>query len=326
MVFVTGGTGLVGSHLLMELAALKEPVKALYRNNIPASLIHLQHVEWVSGDLLDIQGLETLLEGVTKIYHCAAMVSFKAADKAAMMQFNINGTTNLVNAAILCNVKKLVFVSSVAALGQVKNEAQLDENLYWDQHSQKSVYGKTKYLSEMEVWRGMGEGLEVAIVNPGIILGESDWNKGSSAIFKSVYNEFPWYTEGVTGFVDVVDVARAMVGLMESNISGERFILSNVNLSYKQILTMIARGFGKNPPHKKVNPILAAIVWRWEAVKSFFTGKDPLVTKETTATAMTRRYFDNKKLLQQLPGFTYTAIETTIERICMFYSGNNATT
>lgn len=320
MVFVTGGTGLVGSHLLMELASLNEPVKALYRNNLPASLAQLPNIEWVCGDLLDIITLETLLAGVTKVYHCAAIVSFKGDDKAAMIHYNTQSTTNMVNAALHCGVRKLVFVSSVAALGQAKETGSIDESQYWDQHSKKSVYGRSKFLSEMEVWRGMGEGLEVAIVNPTIILGESDWNKSSSALFKSVYNEFPWYTEGITGFVDVKDVVNAMVALMESNISGERFILSNVHLSYKDLLTKIAKGFGKTPPHKNVSKGLAAIVWRWEALKSLITGKDPLVTKETTATAMMKRHFDNSKLLQHLPRFSYADMDTTIQRICTFYA------
>lgn len=168
----------------------------------------------------------------------------------------------------------------------------------------------------MEVWRGIGEGLNAVIVNPVIILGAGDWNSGSTAIFKSAYDEFPWYTEGMSGFVDVADVVAAMIALMKSDISAQRFIVSGANLPYRSVFTLIAKAFGKRPPHKKVSAWMAAIVWRIEAIKSRFTKKSPLLTKETAKTARAKVQFNNTKLLKAIPGFQYTAIEESITRIC----------
>jgi nucleoside-diphosphate-sugar epimerase len=168
----------------------------------------------------------------------------------------------------------------------------------------------------MEVWRGMGEGLNVAIVNPVIILGAGDWNKGSSEIFKSAYDEFPWYTQGVSGFVDVLDVVDAMQLLMQSEVQGQRYIISGANLPYREIFTRIAQAFHKKPPHKKVTPLLAAIVWRLEAIKGMITGKAPLLTKETAATAQAVVHFDNTKFLNAFPEFKYRSIDETIKRAC----------
>ena len=154
------------------------------------------------------------------------------------------------------------------------------------------------------------------IINPVIILGEGDWNKGSTKIFRSVYDELKWYTEGVTGFVDVQDVAKSMIALMESNICAERFIISSDNTSYRSIFNLIAKAFNRKPPYKKVTPFLAKTVVKWEAVKSLFTGKEPLITRETAATAKAKVNFDNSKLKEYLHGFTYRPIEETIARTC----------
>ena len=178
----------------------------------------------------------------------------------------------------------------------------------WTEETSNSIYGKSKYLGELEVWRGIGEGLQALIVNPSIILGGNNWDSGSAAIFKTAYNEFKWYTEGITGFVDVGDVARAMILLMNSEISGQRFILSAENLSYKEIFSSIAKCFGKKPPPKKVSPFMGEIVWRLEAIKAVFTGKKHLLTKETARTAQASVYFDNSKILNALPGFSFTPI------------------
>jgi len=188
--------------------------------------------------------------------------------------------------------------------------------MQWSEETSNSVYGKSKYLAEMEVWRAIAEGLKAVIVNPTIILGENDWNKSSTEIFKTVYKEFPYYSEGVTGFVDVHDVASAMIELMNSDISAERFIINADNISYKDLFDMIAEAFSKKPPHKKVTPFMAALIWRLEAMRTFFTRKAPFITKETARAALAKVYFDNSKLLQTLPSFNYTPLKESVERIC----------
>ena len=214
----------------------------------------------------------------------------------------------------------MLHVSSVAALGRIGNNVTINETMNWTEEMSNSNYSKSKYLSELEVWRGIGEGLNAVIVNPTIILGAGNWQSGSSQIFKSIYNEFPWYSEGTNGFVDVRDVAKAMIQLMESNISAQRFILNAENKTYKDLFALIANAFGKKNPYKKVTPLLAKTVWRLEAIKSLFTGKKPLVTKETSETALRITRFDNSKLLKYLPDFKYNTIEKTISDTCAIFS------
>jgi nucleoside-diphosphate-sugar epimerase len=273
-------------------------------------------VEQFQCNVLDIIGLEEAMDGVDEVYHCAAVVAFDPSRKREMFQINIEGTTNIVNAALSMGIRKLVHVSSVAALGRLRENETVNETMNWNEETSNSLYGQSKYLGELEVWRGIGEGLNAVVVNPVIILGEGDWNAGSSQIFKSVYDEFPWYSEGVSGFVDVRDVARLMIALMESNISSERFIISAENISYRNLFNLIATAFGKKQAHKKVTPLIAKIVWRLEAIKSRLTGKKPLVTKETADTALAKVEYDNAKLLKFLPDFKYRSIEETIVDTC----------
>jgi len=316
MILVTGASGLVGSHLVAQLIRNGKKVKALYRSVIPA-IEAADQVEWVKGDILDVEALAEAMTDVQQVYHCAAMVSFNPKKKAIMHKTNIEGTANVVNACLDAGVQKLLFVSSVAALGRIRENTPINESMNWSEESSNSEYGKSKYFSELEVWRGIGEGLTAVIVNPTIILGSGDWDNGSSALFKSAYDEFPWFTEGTSGFVDVLDVVRAMILLMENNISSERFILSGWNLPYKEVFTQMANYFHKKPPHRKVTPWLAAIVWRLEAVKAMFTGKDPLLTKETAKTAAAKVNFDNRKITRYFLNFEYTPINKSLERICV---------
>jgi nucleoside-diphosphate-sugar epimerase len=314
MIFVTGASGLVGSHLIQSLLAKGKKVRALYRQAVPV-FAGSEQCDWVKGDILDPIGLTAALDGVDYVYHCAAIVSFAPGAAAKMLHSNVEGTANVVNACLAQAVKKLIFVSSVAALGRIRENEAINESMHWTPATSNSVYGQSKYLAELEVWRAMEEGLPMAIVNPVIILGAGDWNNGSSGIFKSAYNEFPWYTGGMSGFVDVLDVVDAMQILMESNITGQRYVLSAENLPYRTIFNTIAAAFNKRPPSKKVTPLLANIVWRLEAIKGMITGKAPLLTKETAATAQATVRFDNQKFLNAFPAFQYRKIEDTINRV-----------
>ncbi|MEP6514220.1 MAG: NAD-dependent epimerase/dehydratase family protein [Parafilimonas sp.] len=314
-ILVTGATGLVGSHLIKELTEQDKPVKALYRTAIPL-IKGADKTEWIKGDILDIASLEEAMHSVDYVYHCAAIVSFNPKRKKELYKTNVEGTANIVNTCIDAGVKKLLYVSSVAALGRLRENTIIDESMHWTEDANNSQYGKSKYLAEMEVWRGIGEGLQAVIVNPSMILGAGNWHSGSSEIFKTAYNEFPWFSEGVTGLVDVNDVVNSMVLLMNSSITSERFIISSENITYKELFTAIANSFGKKPPHKKVTPFIAALVWRMEALKSMFTNKSPFLTKETAATALAKVYFDNSKLLNYFHTFRYTPIKETVARIC----------
>jgi nucleoside-diphosphate-sugar epimerase len=314
MILVTGASGLLGSHLITELIHQDKKVRAIYRNSIPANMPN--GIEWVKGDILDVLSLDDAMKNVEQVYHCAAIVSFNPKTKNILHQTNVEGTANVVNACLNNNIKKLLFVSSVAALGKNKEDAKVNEKMNWTEETNNSEYGKSKYLAEKEVWRGIGEGLNAVIINPVIILGSGDWEKGSSEIFKSAYNEFPWYTEGINGFVDVKDVITAMIMLMKGATQGERFIICAENLSYKEVFIDIANNFGKKAPHLKVTALLAAIVWRLEALKAMFTGKEPLLTKETATSAQAKVYYENKKFLSYAPNFEYTPVKVAIKRIC----------
>jgi dihydroflavonol-4-reductase len=314
-ILVTGGAGLVGNQLIQQLLSQGKAVLALY-NKTPLQQFNNPLLQQVCCNILDVQGLIECMQGIEKVYHCAAIVSFSPSRKAELFKINIEGTANIVNVALQVGVQKLVHVSSVAALGRIREDGPIDETMNWTEETNNSAYGQSKYLAEMEVWRGIGEGLNAVIVNPVIILGAGNWHAGSSKIFKTAYEAFAWYTDGVSGFVDVRDVATIMIELMQSNITEQRFIVSAQNISYKEVFSKIAIAFNKKPPYKKVTPFLAQIVWRLAAIKSWFTKQEPLLTKESANTAQAKVYFNNQKLLQYLPNFTYTPIDETIAYTC----------
>ncbi|MEJ7627381.1 MAG: NAD-dependent epimerase/dehydratase family protein [Ferruginibacter sp.] len=314
MILVTGSAGLVGSELIKQLLAKGKSVRAIYNKNMPA--LSISGLQQVTCSISDVIGLEEAMKGIDEVYHCAGLVSFSPRFEEQLNRINVEGTANVVNVALEQGVRKLVHVSSVSALGRLRKGEAVNENMQWTADTSNSKYGESKFLGEMEVWRGVAEGLNAVIINPSIILGSGDWEGGSTRIFKSVYNEFPWYTEGVSGFVDVRDVASAMILLMESNVSAERFIVSAYNETYKNVFYKMAEHFNVKPPYRKVTPFLAALVWRWQAIKSIFNNKDPLLTKETAATAFAEVYYDNNKLLNIFPSFNYRPLDDTIRDTC----------
>jgi dihydroflavonol-4-reductase len=325
MVLVTGGTGFLGAYIINELVNKGIPVRAIRRSHhlpsfIPAAV--LKQVSWMDGDVLDPVGLEESMEGIDTIIHSAAKVSFQDNERRQMFRVNIEGTANVVNLAIEKKIRQLIHVSSVAALGRKNNGTIVTEEKKWEDSKVNTNYAISKNQAEMEVWRGMGEGLQTVIVNPSTILGYGDWNNSSCAIFKTVYTEFPWYTSGINGFVDVEDVARAIVLLSEKNISGERFILNADNWSFQQLLTTIAAGFGKKPPTRHATAVMGSIAWRIERLKKIFSGKLPLLTRESARVAQSKTYFDNGKILRTLPEFSFTPLKQTISKACENYLRN----
>mgnify|MGYP001040057353 CR=1 FL=1 len=318
MIFVTGGTGLLGSYLLRELVARGQKVSALYRKEVPQASYSNQ-VQWIQGDIHDIVLLEEIMRQVKQVYHCAATVSFNPKKKYELLKVNAEGTANIVNAALKADIQKMVHVSSVSVMGRKRDGMQVTEETKWEEESNNSNYGRSKYFAELEVWRGISEGLNAVIVNPTFILGAGNWETGSSGIFKKAWKQFPWYTEGISGFVDAADVAKAMIMLMESDITNERFIVSAENWPFKKVFTEMAIAFGKNPPHKKAAPYIAGLLWRIEKIRSLFTGSEPLLTKAAADTARRKVYFDSSKLLGALPHFTYKPLQQTIEEYCNAY-------
>ncbi len=325
MLFLTGGTGFLGSYILSELVQNGYPVRALRRHRgIPPYLPQeiAGKVEWVSGDILDTDCLNEYLKDCDRIIHSAGLVSFNPGDRHKLFKVNIEGTANLVNAALENNITDFVYISSVGALGITDDPEPVNEEKKWETNEQQSNYAVSKYYAEMEVWRGMAEGLTPLILNPSIVIGYGDWSQGSCAIFKNVYDEFPWYTQGTSGFVDVGDLARALISLMESSVRNEKFIVSAENWSYRHLFGRIADGLGKKHPSREATPFLAALAWRMEKIKSAINGNHPLLTRETAAIAARRCIYDNGKLLRALPGFQFTPMEDTIRNACPKYLQN----
>ncbi|UAY54196.1 NAD-dependent epimerase/dehydratase family protein [Arachidicoccus terrestris] len=317
-ILVTGATGLIGSQILKQLDARANNVIGLARN-LPENLNN--DIQWMQCDLLDVVALEDALKGVSRIYHCAGLVSFDPKMKEKVYKTNVEGTANLINGAIKRGVQKLVHVSSVAAIGEAKGaHTVIHEKLEWNAHG-VSDYAKSKHLAEIEVWRGLCEGLSSVIINPSIVIGPGNWDTGSTAMFKSVYDGFPWYTEGVHGFVDVRDVASVAIELMQSPIVAERFIVNGANISYKELFDNIADGFSVPRPAKKVTPFLAEIVWRIKYVKSKLLGVSSILNKNTARTALAVCKYDASKLRKALPGFNYRPIKETIMETCQVLKG-----
>lgn len=295
-------------------ALRRSPKRPFY---IPAAI--LDQVEWVEGDVLDVVSLDDAMDGVDAVIHAAAKVSFDPKEKKELFHINIDGTANMVNVALERNVSRFVHISSVAALGRTASGDHVTEEKKWQQSKLNTQYAISKYHAEQEVWRGMGEGLNVVVLNPSTILGYGDWNTSSCAIFKNSFKEFPWYTNGVNGFVDVGDVARAAVLLLESGISAERYIVNGENWPFRQLLNTIAEGFHKKAPFREATPFLGSIAWRMERFKSMLSGKKPLLTQQSARIAQSKTYFDHSKLLKALPGFSFTPLSQSIRRACELY-------
>ncbi len=308
MILVTGGTGLVGTHLIYELLNSGENVRAIKRKNSKTEKVRkiisyyhenpdelLKNLEWTEADILDVFSLEDAMKGIDKVYHVAAIVSFNPKDHQQMIENNIKGTANIVNLCIE-HKARLCHVSSVAAIGRDNTQNMVTENEQWVYSKKQSAYGISKFESEREVWRGIAEGLDAVIVNPSIIFGPGHWGEGSSAIFSKVWTGLKFYTKGITGFVGVKDVVHCMIKLMNSNINNERYILNGENVSYKKCFETIALELNVAKPKFFANKFLSGIVWRLEKMRSFIIRKPPLVTRETARTANKKYYFSNEKI------------------------------
>lgn len=331
MILVTGGTGLVGSHLLYQLCLENDSVRAIYRKNSNLEAVKkvfqyfsedfenlFQKIDWAEADITDIFALELAFENITEVYHSAALISFDEKDYKTMRKINIDGTANIVNFCIEKNVAKLCFVSSVATVGKSLNGKPIDETTEWDIEKSNYGYAITKYGAEMEVWRASQEGVNVVIVNPGVILGAGFWKNGSGNFFYKLYNGFKFYSEGVTGFVAVNDVVNIMMQLMKSNIANERYILVAENLSFKTFFQEIAQNFGKKPPSIKVSKLMSGIGWRFEKLKSLLTNKPALLTKHSASSLHNKRYYSSKKIIDTLD-FNFESISKAVKSICLLY-------
>jgi dihydroflavonol-4-reductase len=317
-IFITGATGFVGAYLTRYLVKNGYTnITALKRKTSAMDLVAdiADKVTWVEGDIMDAPFLENILRGgkIAQIYHCAAVVSFDPRDREDMYRINVEGTANVVNAALEVGIEKMVYVSSVAAIGRTKNEPHIRETNKWQRSPLNTHYAISKYQAEQEVWRGIHEGLCAAMVNPTVILGAQFWKQGTGRLFEQVWTGLRFYTEGSTGYVDVRDVVVFMEKLMQSDIENQRFLLCGENWKYKDMFEAIAQKLDKKPASIPVTPFLRAIAWRVEWVKSRLFGGRPLITRETARVSAATYIAHNEKSLQAFPDFKYNPIQTCIE-------------
>ena len=358
MIFITGCTGLVGSHLTASLVnrqqttdnsrdvtpvasdvtniasdvtivESKRIIKLLCRKNSDLSLLKKvlsrygfndipENIEFVYGDVTDYDILEEAMKDADEVYHCAAVVSFDPSDKKSLMRVNVEGTRNMVNAALQCGVKKFCHVSSIAALGRALEGETIDEESPWTHSKNNSVYSNSKHEGEMEVWRGIAEGLNATIVNPSLILGAGRWDSGSCELFNTIAKGFPFYTTGINGFVAVKDVVRAMITVMENNKFGQRYCLNGTLISYKDLFNLMAENFKVKAPHIKVGKNLSEVAWRIFWLIGKIQGKKPLITKETARTSTRKYSYSSAKIIKELD-FKFTPIEDSVKEICEIY-------
>ena len=327
MVFVTGGTGLIGSFLLRALRARGLPVRALHRGQIPAAAA--PGVEWVAGDLLDTDLLRTELadEAITCVFHCAGLVSYAPQDEPALQRINVEGTAALVDACLTRPGIRLGHVSSVAALGNPSARATsaasglaglaglavVNEAATWDLGAAHPAYATSKYRGELEVWRGMAEGLSAVIVNPSVVLGPGDWNRSSTRLLRYAYDEHTFYTTGLVNFVDVRDVVAQLLRLTLDlpDVRGERFILSAGALPLADFFRQAAAAFGRRPPTVAVPDWMAEIIWRLEHGRAVLTGARPLITRDTARAGRRPLRYDGGKV-EQVTGLPFRPLAETV--------------
>lgn len=332
MILVTGGTGLVGTHLLYDLTRSGKKVRVIKRANSNVSNVKkvfsyytsdadslLKNIEWMDADLLDVYSLMEVMEGVEQVYHCAAMVSFERKHLNEMTQINVEGTANMVNAALEKGIKKFCHVSSIASLGRAERGELTSEETFWKSSPENSNYSITKYAAEREVWRASEEGLNVVIVNPSLILGGGNWTQSSSNMFTKAFNGIKFYSEGTNGFIDVRDVAALMIRLMESDISSQRFLLNAENASFRHYFDLIHDTFEKSRPSIKAGKFLTGLAWRAESLRAMLIGSPPLITRETSVSANRKSSFSNEKILKTFPEYKFISLAQSVKDTCALY-------
>ncbi|MDR2910419.1 MAG: NAD-dependent epimerase/dehydratase family protein [Bacteroidales bacterium] len=331
MILVTGGTGLVGSHLLYHLAKRGDSVRAIYRagskiNDVKRifsfydthSLSFFENIEWVEADLADYFALEEVLKGITQVYHAAAMVSFNPHESKMMLKTNTEGTANLMNACLVNSIEKVCYVSSISSLGKQASGGIIDELVEWQANNHRSAYAHSKFRAEMEVWRAAEEGVKIVIVNPSVIIGPVDWKRSSGKLFYSVKKGMPFYTEGATGFVDVRDVVNALVLLMESDAENERFILNSENLSFKTFYTLMAEELNRMKPFIRTSHLMTEIGWRLNLVLCFIARRSPAITSDTARTAQTVSSYSAKKFSQKF-NYSFIPVKKSVQNAARWF-------
>lgn len=322
-ILITGATGFLGAnltHFLLQKGYTN--ISVLVRPSSDLFLIQSisDKIKLVEGDILEIEPLFSIIENVDAVFHCAGLVSYKNKDYDKLYSVNVEGTKNVVNACLASTNTRLVHVSSTAALALEPGQELVESDYIPPLQAILTNYGKTKFLGELEVWRGIEEGLSAAIINPSMILGGGFWKSGTANFFRKIDKGLSHYPPGANGFVDARDVCLFMEELMKSDVQAERFLLCGTNISFKDFFESLAKAMGKKPPSRKVTPLVGSIAWRLSSLWSFLTGNSNLITKETIANSSSVTVFDNKKSIWEVPfKFSYRNLEKTISDCSTLY-------
>jgi len=335
MVFLTGSTGLVGGHLIVRLHQSGKNIRALVRTTSAFDQLRLickfyqqsfeelyDSVDWVYGNTLDFVGLSELLQGVDEVYHCAAVVSFNSKNRKELLQTNIQGTANMVDASLQCGVRQFCFISSIGALGSAEKGEFINEKTPWKNDGKASAYSESKFRSELQAWRAYNEGLNVVIVNPGVILGPGAPDKGSLLLFQAGRKGIPFYTKATTGYVDVRDVCLAATQLMERELFGKHFILVSESVDNRDLFSIIAKEFDAKAPRFEAGKLTLTLAALFSEVYGFLTKKTPQITWETVKSAQkTQKY--SSELIRKTLNFEFIPLRQTIRDTCHFIKENN---
>lgn len=332
MDLITGGTGFLGAHLTARLLQKGKKLRLLVRKTSSMQELDfvltyyfgqqasemMKKIEFFEGDINDIFSLDKAAEGIENVYHCAAFVSFDPKDKELMMTINTEGTTNLVNVLLTKNIRKLCYASSVAAIGRKKESREIDENTQWQNSKLNTSYAVSKHEAELEVWRAFNEGLDSVIVNPSVLVGVGDINKGSCKLYSLVKKGLRFYTKGVTGFVDVEDVAEIMINLTESEIKGERYLLNSENISFQYFFNSIAKNFNVRPPDIYANFLMRKTVVLSDTIFSAIRGRKRMYSPDFARVAGSHSYYSNEKIIKET-AHKFRTIEESTANACNYY-------
>lgn len=328
MILVTGSTGLLGSHVVVELLHKGYEVRAMFREESRKQVVYrlldfyypaerenlLQKLNWFHGDVLDLTDVEDSLAGISKVVHCAAFVSFHRRDFNTLFRVNRRGTANMVNFALNSGVSQFVHVSSTAAVGSDSqfNDGLKRETNLWNPNDEVSGYSLSKFSAEKEVWRAYEEGLPVSIVNPSVMFGPGSWEESSLKIFRTLHKGLKYYTKGSNAFVDVCDVTKLILKLIETEKTGQRYLVTGTNLTFKELFDRICKQLNVKAPYKLAGPFLVGLAWRLSGLLCRIRGIRPTITKESARSSQNNSKFSNEKLRKDFPDFEFTPIDETI--------------
>jgi dihydroflavonol-4-reductase len=327
MNLVTGATGILGSHVVLWLMQQGKPVIAGRQKSSDTEKVkklfsyynsaHLfEKIVWKEIDVRDLFSIEEALEGVQNVYHCAGFVSFNSRDKDKLFAINEGGTFNVVNACLQNKIPALCHASSIAAINNTDYTATLNENVFWKRNGRESGYALSKYNAEREVWRGIEEGLNAVIVNPGVILSPGFWNQSSSRLFKKCHEGNSFYTNGMAGYISARDTAAIMIELMEKRHYANRYILIEGNYSFRDIFDMISAGLEKQKPSIHAGKLLLHTGRMLDFLRSKITGKEQILTGAIIDSAFNKQLYSNQKIKDTL-GWQFTSVRTEIKTICV---------